>query len=587
MPPPLSCVFPAMRGAWLAPTTDAWNGLWLGVAPPTPVDERVIQVNGVECLGFCRQFRQSGFKLPWPLANRRGACRAGASRSPIWWGPAPSRCVWTSGARIITCDQGGGAGAGQGDSRYRPAIAGHGVRRDLPGADADGLIPGGVSAGLGAKIPFLVGVPRFFWLDVVNNELGTLNISAIAQVVREQAPFALSDAAQAWARWRSIWELAGGFDVAFPPINSTAPRASARFMSGTRGASCAGADPWWAVHEAVCRSGTLALIRLPRWARPLPAAECFRARRRAFGQLTPVVAAIGRGAGAAFEMAAPASLPPYPDLRSMKSALAMNGSRVTIDERAEARGLVVGYVCPSFSTSRVNANGAMPHFHATAEELRYTRANACLLIDSGGSTWWYTDYAVVPVGTSPARAERDCTRVLKGVIALSAARFSAGILSLLLGCPIVGAPSGPEVFDLWAMARPWLGYFSMCMKARRSSLTRPPPTPKQRCNGNDHLDRTGNLSSGALGGADRELGAEPRAVKASLGVSQAGRWTERLGMATWNQRGSEQGGASVNGTDRSDKQRCDHHPQCRSLNAIGGTGLLPEQNIQCPAYARA
>ncbi|MNG10463.1 hypothetical protein D3C84_939340 [compost metagenome] len=39
----------------------------------------------------------------------------------------------------------------------------------------------------------------------------------------------------------------------------------------------------------------------------------------------------------------------------------------------------------------------------------------------------------------------------------------------------------------------------------------------------------------------------------------------------------------MNDADRGYKKCRNHHPQCRGLHAIVGTGLLAEQNVQRPA----
>lgn len=111
-------------------------------------------------------------------------------------------------------------------------------------------------------------------------------------------------------------------------------------------------------------------------------------------------------------------------------------SELTIDERlSAARARRPGYVSQSFATiAGFNANGAMPHYRATEEEHAQIEGNGLLLIDSGGQyLGGTTDITrMVPVGTPTAEQKRDCTRVLKGVIALSRAHFPRGILSPLL-----------------------------------------------------------------------------------------------------------------------------------------------------------
>ena len=114
-------------------------------------------------------------------------------------------------------------------------------------------------------------------------------------------------------------------------------------------------------------------------------------------------------------------------------------SELTIDERLTAeRAREDGFVSLSFPTiAGFNANGAMPHYRATPESFAEIStpdglvAEGLLLIDSGaqylGGT---TDITRVwPIGTPSAAQKADFTRVLKGTMALSRARFPAGTLS--------------------------------------------------------------------------------------------------------------------------------------------------------------
>ena len=111
-------------------------------------------------------------------------------------------------------------------------------------------------------------------------------------------------------------------------------------------------------------------------------------------------------------------------------------SELTIDEKlGQARQQRPGYVSASFATiAGFNATGAMPHYRATEEEFAQIEGDGLLLIDSGGQyLGGTTDITrMVPVGTPTAEQKQDCTRVLKGVIALSRAHFPQGILSPLL-----------------------------------------------------------------------------------------------------------------------------------------------------------
>lgn len=105
-------------------------------------------------------------------------------------------------------------------------------------------------------------------------------------------------------------------------------------------------------------------------------------------------------------------------------------SELTVAEwLTDARCKQPGYVGPSFDTiAGFNANGALPHYRATAEAYAWIEGNGLLLIDSGaqylGGT---TDITRVwPIGQVTPAQQRDYTLVLKGMIALSQAVFPRG-----------------------------------------------------------------------------------------------------------------------------------------------------------------
>ncbi|GAB6405853.1 aminopeptidase P family protein [Pseudomonas sp. MHK4] len=137
-------------------------------------------------------------------------------------------------------------------------------------------------------------------------------------------------------------------------------------------------------------------------------------------------------------------------------------TELTIDEKlTAARERRPGYVSLSFNTiAAFNANGAMPHYHATEEEHAVIEGDGLLLIDSGGQyLGGTTDITrMVAVGTPTEEQKRDCTRVLKGVIALSRARFPKGILSPLLDA-IARAPIWAESVDYGHGTGHGVGYF--------------------------------------------------------------------------------------------------------------------------------
>ncbi|WP_336357182.1 aminopeptidase P family protein [Pseudomonas granadensis] len=137
-------------------------------------------------------------------------------------------------------------------------------------------------------------------------------------------------------------------------------------------------------------------------------------------------------------------------------------TELTIDEKlTAAREQRPDYVSLSFNTiAAFNANGAMPHYHATEEEHALIEGDGLLLIDSGGQyLGGTTDITrMVPVGTPTEEQKHDCTRVLKGVIALSRARFPKGILSPLLDA-IARAPIWADNVDYGHGTGHGVGYF--------------------------------------------------------------------------------------------------------------------------------
>lgn len=137
-------------------------------------------------------------------------------------------------------------------------------------------------------------------------------------------------------------------------------------------------------------------------------------------------------------------------------------TELTVDEQlSAARARRPGFVSLSFSTiAAFNANGAMPHYRATEASHSQIEGDGLLLIDSGGQyLGGTTDITrMVPVGTPSMEQKRDCTRVLKGVIALSQARFPRGIPSPLLDA-IARAPIWADQVDYGHGTGHGVGYF--------------------------------------------------------------------------------------------------------------------------------
>ena len=137
-------------------------------------------------------------------------------------------------------------------------------------------------------------------------------------------------------------------------------------------------------------------------------------------------------------------------------------TELTIDERLTAeRAKRPGFVGLSFNTiAGFNANGAMPHYRATAASHAVIEGNGLLLIDSGGQyPGGTTDITRVwPIGTPSATQKRDYTLVLKGTIALSRARFPLGTLSPMLDA-LARAPLWEHGMDYGHGTGHGVGYF--------------------------------------------------------------------------------------------------------------------------------
>ncbi|HXS72782.1 MAG TPA: aminopeptidase P family protein [Rhodanobacteraceae bacterium] len=118
--------------------------------------------------------------------------------------------------------------------------------------------------------------------------------------------------------------------------------------------------------------------------------------------------------------------------RWLEESLA-RGERLTeldVDAKLrELRSQQPGFISESFSTiAGYQANAALPHYHATAESHAELQSRGMLLIDSGGQyLGGTTDITRVwALGDTTPEQRRDVTLVLKGVIALSRAKFPRG-----------------------------------------------------------------------------------------------------------------------------------------------------------------
>jgi len=108
----------------------------------------------------------------------------------------------------------------------------------------------------------------------------------------------------------------------------------------------------------------------------------------------------------------------------------------TIDRKlAEFRERRQGFVSLSFGAIvAFNANGAMPHYRPSETSHALIEGDGLLLIDSGGQyLGGTTDITrMVAIGKPTSEQKHDCTRVLKGLIALTQAKFPVGIPAPLL-----------------------------------------------------------------------------------------------------------------------------------------------------------
>lgn len=137
-------------------------------------------------------------------------------------------------------------------------------------------------------------------------------------------------------------------------------------------------------------------------------------------------------------------------------------TELTVDEQlTAARARRPGFVSLSFSTiAAFNANGAMPHYRATDQSHAVIKGDGLLLIDSGGQyLGGTTDITrMVPIGQPSDLQKLDCTRVLKGMIALSQATFPRGVLSPMLDA-IARAPLWADQVDYGHGTGHGVGYF--------------------------------------------------------------------------------------------------------------------------------
>lgn len=119
------------------------------------------------------------------------------------------------------------------------------------------------------------------------------------------------------------------------------------------------------------------------------------------------------------------------------------------------------FVSASFGTiAGFNANGALPHYHATAAHHAHIEGDGLLLIDSGGQYFGGTTdiTRTVAIGSPTAEQKRDFGLVLKGAIALMSAQFPIGTRAPLLDA-LARAPLWAHGLDYGHGTGHGVGYF--------------------------------------------------------------------------------------------------------------------------------
>jgi len=118
--------------------------------------------------------------------------------------------------------------------------------------------------------------------------------------------------------------------------------------------------------------------------------------------------------------------------RRLEERLAAGMAQTELDVDAllrEERSAQPDFIGESFATiAGYQANGALPHYRATPEAHSTLQRKGLLLVDSGGQyLGGTTDITrVLALGETTAEQRRDATLVMKGLIALSRARFPKG-----------------------------------------------------------------------------------------------------------------------------------------------------------------
>jgi len=155
-------------------------------------------------------------------------------------------------------------------------------------------------------------------------------------------------------------------------------------------------------------------------------------------------------------------------------------TELTIDERiTAARARRPHYVSNSFGTiAGFNANGALPHYHATPKHHATIHGNGLLLLDSGGQyLGGTTDITrTLAIGTPSPEQKHDFTLVLKGAIALMSVQFPDGTRAPLLDS-LARAPLWAHGLDYGHGTGHGVGYFLSVHEGPQSISFHTPPEP--------------------------------------------------------------------------------------------------------------
>jgi len=131
------------------------------------------------------------------------------------------------------------------------------------------------------------------------------------------------------------------------------------------------------------------------------------------------------------------------------------------DELARQRAAQPDFVGESFATiAGYMANGALPHYRATQSHHATLAPQGLLLVDSGGQyEGGATDITrTIALGDTTAEQRRDYTLVLKGMIALSRARFPRGTTGQQLDA-LARAPIWADAINYGHGTGHGVGYF--------------------------------------------------------------------------------------------------------------------------------